>query len=71
MNQFIKVTDVRYDNGGFLLNTNLIASLTPNGSNGHTARVNFNLEGREVFGVTSMELKETYAQISEQIEGKG
>lgn len=68
MQQFIKVTDVRYDNGAFLINTNLIASITANGSNGHTARINFTPTGREVFGATSLELKETYKDICDQIE---
>lgn len=67
MSKFIEITDLRYNNGGFLINTDMVASITSNGSNGLTARVNFNMEGRQVFGETSLELKETYEEILEQM----
>ncbi|WP_118974906.1 hypothetical protein [Taibaiella koreensis] len=70
MQQFIEVTDIRYNNGGFLINTSLIASITANGNNGLTARINFTPVGREVFGATGLELRETYNEICQQIENK-
>lgn len=67
--QFLKITDVRYDNGDFLINTSLIASITANGSNGLTARINLTPVGQQVFAVPNLEIKQTYEEICDQLKG--